>query len=307
MKYFKFLSLFFVAVFLYTGCGVKGYPKPPRSFDISGILDINIKQMGDYLVIYWKYKKVYEDGFPLKEKVYFYLVSDNEKARISPYNKEDLYWVIEPIKNFEEEACFKVEVKTAKTLKKKTSNFVCLTPVKNYPLLTTKLSIKLQEDGIYLDWEKNFPKVNIYRDINSTIIPPIPYKIVENKSGYLDKDLQLKQKYCYFITISENNVESNASKIVCEKFVDNFPPLPPTEGNVLVENGKLLIIWEESLSKDVIGYLIYKNGKPITEIPIKSYYFIDNQYKKGDKYEIVAIDKAGNRSKPLKIKPDFNL
>jgi len=58
----------------------------------------------------------------------------------------------------------------------------------------------------------------------------------------------------------------------------------------------------DRVGKDVIGYLIYKNGKPITEIPIKTYYFIDNQYKNGDTYEIIAIDKAGNRSKPLKIK-----
>ncbi len=306
MKYFKIALLFFIFGFINVGCGVKGYPKPPRSFNISGIEEINIKQMGNYLVIYWKYKKTYEDGLPLKEKVSFYLISNGEKSKISPYSKEDLYWIIEPIKNFENKICYKVELKTEKTLKEKTSNYICIKPVKNYPLLTTRFDIKLKEDGIYLSWEKKYPKVNIYRDENSTIIPPIPYKIVQNKSDFLDKEVELKKEYCYFITISQDNVESNASKILCQKFIDNFPPLPPKEGNILKEKGKIVIVWEESPSKDVIGYLIYKNGKPITEIPIKTYYFIDNQYKNGDTYEIVAIDKAGNRSKPLKIK-DWNL
>ncbi len=302
MKYLKISLLFLIFNFINVGCGVKGYPKPPRSFNIAGIENINIKQMGGYLVLYWKYDKVYEDGFSLKEKVNFYLISNQEKSKINPYQNGNLYWIIEPIKNFEKKLCYKVEVKTEKSLKNKISNYVCIQPIKDYPLLTSKLDIKLKENGIYLFWGTKYPKVNIYRDKNSTLIPPIPYKIVENSSDYLDKNVKLKKKYCYFITISQNGVESNASKIVCEKFVDTFPPLPPKEGNILREKGKLVVIWEESPSEDVVGYIIYKNGKPITEIPIKSYYFIDNRYKKGDIYEIVAIDKAGNRSKPLKIK-----
>jgi hypothetical protein len=305
MKFFKISFLFLVLNFLYLGCGVKGYPKPPKTFNISGIKEIHIKQMGGFAVLYWKYNKVYEDGTPLKEKINFYLIFEKEKYKINPYNKDDLYWIIEPIKDFEKKLCFKVEIETEKTYKKKKSNFVCIEPVKNYPLLTTKFDVKVKENGIYLNWEKPFPKINIYREINSSLIPPIPYKTVENKSDFLDEKVQLRKKYCYFITISENNVESNSSKIICKRFVDKFPPLPPKEGNILLEDGKLVIVWEESHSKDVIGYLIYKNGKPITEIPIKSYYFIDNTYKKGNTYEIVAVDKAGNRSEPLKIEVKF--
>lgn len=299
LKLFAFLT---VSVFFLNGCGVKGYPKPPRSFNISGIKEINVKQMGEYLVIYWYYKKVYEDGMPIKEKLNFYLLSNDEKSKVNPYKNGDLYWVVEPIKNFENKICYKVSVRTVKTLKEKISNYVCIKPEKNYPVLTTKLNLFLKEDGILLNWKKMYEQVNIYRNENSNLIPPIPYKIVKNSSEFLDKNLELNKKYCYYITISKNGVESSSSKIVCKKYVDKFPPLPPTDGNILKENGKIVIVWEESPSKDVIGYLIYKNGKIVSEIPIKSYYFIDRSYKSGDYYEIVAVDKAGNRSKPLKIK-----
>ncbi len=299
----RFLKVVFLFLFiLNTGCGVKGYPKPPRSLNIAGIKSINIKQMGDYLVIYWNYKKVYQDGSRLDEKVNFYLISKDEESKINPYKKGDLYWIIEPIKDFEAKACYKIKIRTAKSFKEKTSNYACFEPVKNYPLLTSRLKVELKENGIYLNWEKEYPQVNIYRDKNPILIPPIPYKVIKNSSDYFDLDVKLREQYCYFITVSENNIESNASKIICKKFIDEFPPEPPKNANILIENKKILIVWDESPSKDVIGYIIYKNGKPITEIPIKSYYFIDNQFKNGDIYEIIAIDKAGNRSKPLTVK-----
>ena len=119
----------------------------------------------------------------------------------------------------------------------------------------------------------------------------------------MDTNVKLNKSYCYYITnVLFPKIESEKSDTVCIIYKDIIPPKPPENGDIVLEDGKAIILWDESPSKDVIGYKIYKNGKELVNTLIKAYFFIDRTYKKGDRYIIIAVDKAGNKSKPLFIK-----
>ena len=89
---------------------------------------------------------------------------------------------------------------------------------------------------------------------------------------------------------------------MCIKFEDKFPPSPPENVTYFIKDKKLTIIWHQPEDEDLAGFLIYKNGKPYTNFIIKSYYFIDKDFKKGDTYQIFSVDKGGNKSPPVYLK-----
>ena len=297
-KIYKIVSIFSLIFFIFS-CGRKGSPLPPISKKPLYINSLSLKQQGDNIVVYWSYIPKYDDNRPLKS--YSFKVYLNEEV-IKPeiLNKGDLYWFNFNIPNFRKEYCFKIYV-VSKNEESESSPIECIIPSSQYPKRPVITGIDLKEEGLLLKWKGNGKIINIYRS-NDKLIPPIPFKKVEDKKYYLDRSLSFNKRYCYYITTEFKEVESNKSNILCKDYVDVFPPKPPTDFKLLKKDDNYYLLWEESPSKDVIGYIIYKNGKPLFNMPIKTYYFIDKSYKKGDKYYIVAVDRAGNKSKKVYLK-----
>ncbi len=301
MKKYFYIFLLISTALLY-GCGVKGYPKPPRSYIPEKVHDLKVKQQGRFFLIYWKYKKVYIDGIPFDKEPEFLLITDEIKEPVYPHKYKNIYWIYKKIENFNQKECFKIQVKL-NGKKSKPSNSACITPTDKYPIQKQKLTVQIKENGLLLKWNILFPTVNIYRGKSEDLILPIPYKTVKNSLSFLDTDVKLNKPYCYYVTnVLSQNIEGEKSDTVCIIYKDIIPPKPPENGDIVLEDGKAIILWDESPSKDVIGYKIYKNGKELINTLIKAYFFIDKTYKKGDRYIIIAVDKAGNKSKPLFIK-----
>jgi hypothetical protein len=284
-----------------SACGVKGNPKPPPSFTPSPIENVYVKQYGNNPLIYFYYDKKYTDSNPIKEDIYF-VIYKNEK-RINPQilSKENLYWFIDTFEK--KESCYKVVVKT-KRRESLPSKVVCISKKEISSLQLNPPKLELVEDAveIYLP-AVNYPK-NIYK-VNSKeeFIPTASYTADSEK--FVDQNVELDKEYCYYYTLSlANSVETEKSPTVCTVFKDIFPPNPPKRGKIIVKENQATLIWEESDSKDVVGYLIYKNGNLLNQIPLKTYYFTDKSYKKGDTYKVIAVDKANNKSLPLEIKED---
>lgn len=292
-------KIFLLLIIFITSCGVKGNPKPPPSFIPSAIKDIYVKQYGNKALIYFYYNKVYEDQDPIKEHITFIIYKNEKKVNIPLTSKNNLYWFIDDLNSLEN--CYKIVVKTEKR-ESLPSKPVCIIR-KN--IETVKLNppkVDIVEEGLKIDIPLDGKEINIYKVNSEEEFYPIPYET--SKSGMsIDKNVELNKKYCYYYTLTvDKSVETEKSSTVCETFNDIFPPLPPERGKIIIYDNEATIIWEESKSNDVIGYLIYKNDKLLNPVPIKTYYFIDKNYKPSDVYKIIAVDKASNKSKELTIK-----
>ena len=293
---FKLLVLL---VFAYS-CGVKGPPKTPPSETPENVKNINIKQQGNKIVVYWFYNPVYDDGKPIKEK-FFFIVEENgnELKDINIRSINNLYWFERSIKNFNNEICYRIIVKTVRD-KYSISKYRCIIPQK-VDLKPPEYLIKVINEGILINIKRQKKNciVKIYKGQEKDLIPPIEFASTEEEQ-FLDRKIKINNIYCYFLTCSNTLVESNPSKISCVIFKDIFPPKPPRNPDYVIYKNSLFLVWTESPSDDVIHYEIMKNNRLIGRS--SSYFFQIYKWKKGDTFAIYAVDKAGNRSSPVYLK-----
>ncbi len=290
---FRILLIFTIFI---ASCGVKGNPKPPPSNIPSPISQLYAKQYGEDIIIYFQYIPTYKDGRAIEKPINFKIYKDNKLFDKKIFNNQNYYWFFDNVS--EKESCYTVVVEIEKN--KSGSKVVCFKGKKVETPKPKGLNVEIVEEGLKISLDEDNP-VYLYKVDKEDAFIPIPYKKLTTKD-YIDKDVQLDKTYCYYYTIMIDDIESEKSKTVCKTFKDLFPPLPPENGKLIVEDNKAIIIFDESKSHDVIGYIFFKNGKKINDIPIKTYYFEDKDYKPGDTYQIIAVDVGGNLSKPLEIK-----
>ena len=292
----RFKTLTFVPLFTFVSCGVKSSPEPPLSYQPAKVKNIQLSQKGENVYIIWKYPAVYKDGRKIKEFKQVILVN-GKKTRLKIYQNGELYW--SKLKtNGKKELCTQIKVVAGKS--SSISNLKCIKP-ETPDKTTVQFQLKPQEKGIKIKINTKGKEFLIYRGENPNTIKPIPYDTTR-KTIYIDKNVKPNHQYCYYITRKEGNIESSPSKIKCVKYVDVYPPKPPENVSYIVKNGKLYIFWDLPKEKDIAGVIIEKNRVKIIDIPIRSYYFIDTKFKKGDIYTIYSIDTSGNKSTPVYLK-----
>ncbi|RMD45300.1 MAG: hypothetical protein D6834_03805, partial [Aquificota bacterium] len=96
MRNYKFFLI--PLIFVY-GCGVKGSPEPPKVIIPPKIINMNIKQQGDLIVLYWQYDK---NKKYVKPKVFL----NGNFIKTNIYKKDNLYWIDYKIKQFNKKYCF---------------------------------------------------------------------------------------------------------------------------------------------------------------------------------------------------------
>ncbi len=298
-KIFSFFLLF--SSFLFLRCGVKGSPEIPPSNIPEQVKKIYIKQQGKRLIVYWYYTPVYEDGRRIKERFFFRVETLEGKIKPEIKHIENLYWFEKSLNSFDKEICFRINIITERNFIS-SSKFFCFIPEKNYPILSKKIEVKETEEGLLLTFNQFYETVLVYRGNNPELIPPISYKVLRKVDSFLDKDVAINKYYCYYITLKEDTVESNPSNKVCVFYEDRFPPKPIRNPEIINFGGSLFIIWDDSPSSDVVGYILKKNGILLTPEPVYTYFFTLKDWKKGDIIEIYAVDKAGNKSSPAYLK-----
>lgn len=293
-KLFTLLS----AVFVLASCGVKGNPKPPPVDKPSPVSWIMVKQVGDKGLLIFQHPKTYIDKRPIKEEVSFKIYKDHREINPDIYTSDNTYWFFDSLSD--KQQCYEVFAKTSSQTSSP-SQKVCITGKKVLINTPAPPSLKNTDDGILIEIPTD-ETVFIYKTTSPEKFNPLPY--TQTQKTFLDTQVQENQTFCYYYTIKiAPNIESDYSKTACITYKDTFPPDPPTRGKLVVnEDGSATLIWQESSSKDTVGYIIFKNSEPLFDIPIKTYYFIDKTYKQGDTYKVYAVDKAKNKSKPLEIR-----
>ncbi|MEJ5172237.1 MAG: hypothetical protein WHT47_00830 [Hydrogenothermaceae bacterium] len=294
-----FKMAFFVAITGHTiSCGVKGDPKPPPTDEPAPVTKISTRQIGKFGLIAFDYSGMYKDGRKIQENFHFEIYKDNKPYEADIKNEGNQYWFFDQLTD--KESCYQITVKTKKN-RSKLSERRCILPVKIDSYNLPDLKIINTDEGVLIKYQ-NRDLINIYK-VNS----PQQFTINIHKQidrEYIDTEVENGKTYCYYYTVYiSKDVESDFSKTVCIEYRDTFPPNPPTKLKIVKnEDSSATLIWQESNSKDVIGYIVYKNGKPILDIPTKSYYFIDKDYREGDTYTIYAVDKAYNKSTPVEVR-----
>lgn len=87
------------------------------------------------------------------------------------------------------------------------------------------------------------------------------------------------------------------------KMEDTEPPLPPSGGGYFLRGDTLVLVWDPSPSRDVVGYVVERKGRVFK---VKKNIFQERAVLEGTViYNIKALDGAGHESLPLSIKVIF--
>jgi hypothetical protein len=99
-------------------------------------------------------------------------------------------------------------------------------------------------------------------------------------------------------------IESDASEPICVTPKDTIPPAAPKSVAAVGSAGVINLIWDANSEADLAGYLVLRGDvpggtlQPLMREPIKETRYADRTARPGVRYayEVIAVDKAGNRS-----------
>ena len=129
---------------------------------------------------------------------------------------------------------------------------------------------------------------------------------------FVDKAMAFGTRRCFTVRavtmFGDEAIEGEASPATCVTPVDTFPPAAPGALRAVGGRGVVSLIWEGVEAPDLAGYLVLRATlpggafEPLTPEPIKATTFNDTTVGPGVRYayEVVAVDAAGNRSRPSK-------
>jgi len=102
----------------------------------------------------------------------------------------------------------------------------------------------------------------------------------------------------YAVTQITGSVESPPVLIRVPPKEPPTPP-PPKDLSFAVRGGKIYIYWRSE--GEVEGFLVYRNGRLLTQKPVKSHVFAENLPAGEAVYEVVSVNRFGRKSKPATI------
>ncbi len=283
-------------------CGVRGTPTPPKRIVIPKP-KVKFWQMGNFLVVVPGLPEKDENGEKIiYRRIRLWLEAKKKKELIYQGEVKGKILVKIPGKFFGKKLKLKMEVKakSAHKLVLRTKPFTPLPP----PLPPEKLSYSLREEGILLTWKP--PKKNT----KGEEISPTGYMIFKNgrmmrpvfSPFFLDRKVVSGKKYVYRVSALLRSqppyIMSMKSEKISLTYIDKIPPSPPSSLEALVSGRDVYLQWKPSPSPDLAGYLVLRDGKPAgQQVATTSYW--DKGVKKGKHtYQVVAVDRAGNRSTP---------
>lgn len=230
---------------------------------------------------------------------------------------------IEEITDVEEVHIFGARVYASDKLVSAASNLAKVLP-RQPPPPPNDLSVEPSQRGIKISWESPVEEdsaegededdeslvpegFNIYRresDVREYGLPI--FTAPETIEKYTDTSAAFDRKYIYTVTTilsKEPLIESAIGAEYEVNYQDRFPPEAPSEVTALAERGQIRLLWEPSVSDDVVGYVVFRRdpGADFVKIspePIAGTEYLDRDLPGGRiyGYYVAAIDSADNQS-----------
>ncbi len=120
------------------------------------------------------------------------------------------------------------------------------------------------------------------------------------------RGLELGRRYEVFGTIEfSKGLFGPLSPPLKFAYRDEVPPEPPPGGGVYFKEGRVVVIWEPSPSRDVVLYEVREVGGKGRVFEVRGTRFEERGEDVPKAYEVRAVDGAGNRSFPLLINTGF--
>jgi len=170
------------------------------------------------------------------------------------------------------------------------------------PPLTFWLRVDSAETGTFL----RFDKLNVeVQDETGKVLGTLgTYSNLDKGTTWIQKWLPLTAFAGKKVQIVFKGKEDNSyqTTFLLDDFMINTLPTPTVLTATLVTRGKIDLAWQPSTDNiGVIGYNIYRNGVFLVKITTPNYQ--DNEVAVGTtyRYEISAVDKAGNESPRVSI------
>jgi hypothetical protein len=128
--------------------------------------------------------------------------------------------------------------------------------------------------------------------------------------AFSDPRVEFGVQRCYIVRRVEMAgqvaIESAPSPPACVTPVDKFPPAAPKTVNLVSTTSAVSLIWEPNTEPDLAGYVILRGEAPgdklapLTPAPIGDAAYVDTSIRRNRTYvyEVIAVDKVGNRSAP---------
>jgi len=279
-------------------CGSKGDPLPPFSKVPSQPHISIIQQSFKNPVVVWERVTSFSDGrnLPIPEKV-SYVVNVNFGERKVKLNKLYFFDPIPILKG--EKRCYSVSA-IYEGYESKPSEPTCIVGEEPIRALPAVKEVKAG-DGFVTFTFKPYSDLSI--EVFKNPHPPFvnPFKVLKPGSlTFKDEAVKNNTTYTYRFRFAKAYVKGALSKVVKVTPLDKVPPAPPGFPVVIKNFKSCLVIWEPSPSEDVREYRILANGKQFSTNG-KEIYFYFPRCPKGN-ISVVAVDKAGNSSKPVKAK-----
>ncbi len=206
------------------------------------------------------------------------------------------------------------------------SNLVSIIPL-DVAVAPPVLTANASADGVTLTWEapkaaatgaKATPVItgyNVYRDAGEELTKPAN---ASPATGTTFTDVPPYGEHTYRVTAVASagppRIESEPSPVATVTFKDLQPPPVPSGLVALMETTQVRLTWNAVDAPDIAGYHIYRiegigmeqlrdlGGFRMTGAPLAETHFVDPTVNKGIsyRYEVTAVDKSGNESKPAK-------
>jgi len=295
----KKLLLFFplLSLFSFTMCGSKGNPEPPFSKLPSPPRISIIQQSFKNPIVTWQKVTTFDDGrkLPVPNKV-SYIVNVNFGKRKIKTNKT---FFLDPIPILDgERRCYTINA-IYDGHESKPSEPKCIIgkkPIEGKPRIK---EVKLGDEFVVFTFDSHYAySIEIFKNAEPPFVKP--FKILPPKVLiFKDEEVKNGSTYTYQFRFSKDGVKGTFSQAVTVTPLDKTPPLPPKNPVVLKNKNSCLVVWEASPSKDVSKYKIIVNGK-VFSANGKGIYFYFPECP-AEELSIVAVDKAGNLSKPIKV------
>jgi hypothetical protein len=307
---------------LLVGCGSVGEPLYPALNIPTHIVDLTAVERGDKIDIHFTVPKLTTEGMVLKEIGSVDLrigpspsggfntndwANGAQKINVSPLPQPvsqpgDVH-AEQPARDLVGKELF-VGVRLGNT-KGRMSDWSNIVPITIEAALAKPVDVKAEgvPDGVRLTWnEPNLTAFRIFRKAEEQKEPTLLG--TSDKPEYVDTTTEYGKTYQYYVQGIHDKTESDVvqSNSIAPK--DIFPPQVPTGLTASVGIGAIELAWTRNTESDFKEYRVFRSEEngPYIQVAagLEGPVYSDRQIQSGKhyRYEVSAVDQAGNQSQP---------
>jgi len=290
--------LIVAAAAVFTGCGKRGAPVPPKERVIQRAA-ISGFQRGNEIQISWKMpmRNAGKNSLSNIDRVDIYRLAEplnsprtlteedfSNRANIvktlkivdSDFDGKTLSYS-DPLEFASQKVRLRYAIRFANASGQKASfsNFLLIEPAQSVAANPSELKTSVSQEKIQLSWNAPTANIdgttpasvlgyNVYRSNSKTQPARLLNKTPVKDTSFSDEYFEFDKDYFYFVRavsvgIESEPVESTESNIVEIKPVDRFAPTAPTAITLAVGQGVISIFFAVNPENDIAGYKIYRS------------------------------------------------